>query len=262
MQRVTWRAQAPALRELSLLVSKCRRTSVYADLYNPRAFLDNAPVGSGRSGDMSRSGKGLRRTTVNATGGLSRTSLPDNVPPLIPNLASEQLADPLQWPADTASALVQDVSIDHRRPNVTVPKEFLHGPNVIARFNQVRGERVAERVGRRALVQAGFTSRRLDRLLHVGFVIVVTISNSGWFIHVVGRSRKHPLPDPIPVRMGELTGQGGRQCGCAAPVQEPGLPACRCESMPPGRGVIQQPAVGGAGSRSTSHTSCHHVCCG
>jgi hypothetical protein len=36
--------------------------------------------------------------------------------------------------------------IDHRRRNICVPKEFLHGPDVAARLEQVRREGVPERI--------------------------------------------------------------------------------------------------------------------
>jgi len=40
--------------------------------------------------------------------------------------------------ADASSVPIENVSVDHRRSNVTVAKQFLHGADVVARFDQVR----------------------------------------------------------------------------------------------------------------------------
>ena len=43
---------------------------------------------------------------------------------------------------------IQHVGVDHCGPNVFVAQQFLHGTDVVAGFDQVRGEAVPERVGR------------------------------------------------------------------------------------------------------------------
>ena len=50
---------------------------------------------------------------------------------------------PIQGTDHSASAAVQHVRVDHRRADVGVPEQFLNRPDVITRFEQVRGERVA-----------------------------------------------------------------------------------------------------------------------
>ena len=37
--------------------------------------------------------------------------------------------------------------VDHGRRDVLVPQEFLDGPDIVARFEEVGGETVAERMG-------------------------------------------------------------------------------------------------------------------
>ncbi len=49
---------------------------------------------------------------------------------------------------DAAASFVQNVRVDHRRPNVLVAQQFLYGPDVVASFDQVGGEAVPEGVGR------------------------------------------------------------------------------------------------------------------
>ena len=36
------------------------------------------------------------------------------------------------WTADTTSTSIQNMGVDHRRANVLVPQEFLHGADVVA----------------------------------------------------------------------------------------------------------------------------------
>ena len=40
--------------------------------------------------------------------------------------------------ADAVSAPIENVSIDHRRPNVAVAEEFLYGKDVVARFATIQ----------------------------------------------------------------------------------------------------------------------------
>ena len=47
------------------------------------------------------------------------------------------------YPSPTA---LQHVRIDHRRTDVLVPQEFLHGPAIVAVLQQVRGKAVSERI--------------------------------------------------------------------------------------------------------------------
>ena len=45
------------------------------------------------------------------------------------------------WTADATSASIQNMGVDHRRANVLVPQEFLHGADVVAVGQQMGGER-------------------------------------------------------------------------------------------------------------------------
>jgi len=59
---------------------------------------------------------------------------------------------------DAASAAVQDVGVNHRRANVLVAQQFLHGAETSAIGQQVRGERMAERVAGDSSVSARLTA--------------------------------------------------------------------------------------------------------
>ena len=52
----------------------------------------------------------------------------------------------IQWAPDTGAFSVQDMGVDHRRLEVLVIRELLDRADVVAVFQEVRGEGVAERV--------------------------------------------------------------------------------------------------------------------
>ena len=58
------------------------------------------------------------------------------------DLSQPQL-DPIQRTLDAESAPVQHVRVDHRRGDIRVLEEFLHGADVRAGFEEVRGERAS-----------------------------------------------------------------------------------------------------------------------
>jgi hypothetical protein len=66
--------------------------------------------------------------------------------------------------ADATAALVQNVSINHRRPNVTVTKEFLCRADIMARLDQMGCERVTAETRRRS-----FPKHRAAILISLAF---------------------------------------------------------------------------------------------
>ena len=46
----------------------------------------------------------------------------------------------VEWAAHAASAVAQDVSVDHYGRDVAVPQELLHGPDVVSALEQMRGK--------------------------------------------------------------------------------------------------------------------------
>jgi len=86
---------------------------------------------------------------------------------------------PIRWALDSARPSVQDVGVDLRRAYVTVPEQFLNRTDVMAVFQQVRGERVTEGVAARRFGDPRAPDRVLDRALQHGFVEVVPSPLSG-----------------------------------------------------------------------------------
>ena len=68
---------------------------------------------------------------------------------------------------------VHDVEIRHRRPDVSMPEQFLHPAHVVPRFKQTRRERVAHRVRAHALRDPRRSRGMRQRLLNHGFMQVV-----------------------------------------------------------------------------------------
>ena len=60
---------------------------------------------------------------------------------------------PIEGAAGTQTALVEDVGVDHCRPDVAMAEKLLDRSDVGSGLQQVRGEGVAERVAGHALGQ-------------------------------------------------------------------------------------------------------------
>ena len=60
---------------------------------------------------------------------------------------------------------VEHMGIDHRGADVLVAQQLLHGPNIVAVFQQMCGEGVAQRVTRRRLLNSGSPHRSFYREL-------------------------------------------------------------------------------------------------
>ena len=67
---------------------------------------------------------------------------------------------------DTSATLVQDVSVDLSSPHIRVPQKLLDRSQVVAIFQQVRSERVAQRVAARPLHDSCLADRPPDLPLH------------------------------------------------------------------------------------------------
>ena len=98
--------------------------------------------------------------------------------------------------------------INLRGGYVPVPEEFLHGSDVVAVFQQVSGEGVAEGVGAGALGDAGMPDRVSDRPLKDGLMEVVTAVLAGRSLNVDSGGRGDPLSRPLAAGVGVLAGEG------------------------------------------------------
>lgn len=58
----------------------------------------------------------------------------------------QRLSETVQWTLHTKPSTIQHMCVHHRRADVRMPQQLLHGPNILARLEKVRGERMTERV--------------------------------------------------------------------------------------------------------------------
>jgi hypothetical protein len=128
--------------------------------------------------------------------------------------------DLIQWAPDRQAAAVEDVGVDHGGLDVLMAEEVLHGPNVIAVFQEMGGEGVAEGVASDALSDVRAAGGECDGLLDGAAAGVVAALDAGprVFRNVTGG--EHVLPDPLPAGgrvfpaegVGEVGGtEAGRQ---------------------------------------------------
>ena len=96
----------------------------------------------------------------------------------------------------TQSAPVENMRVDHRRRNIPVPKELLHRPNVGPTLQHMRRETVPQGMTPRPFPQPRLAHRSCHRPLHHGWMQMMPAPLSGLSVHVVARSREHPLPRP------------------------------------------------------------------
>jgi len=60
--------------------------------------------------------------------------------------------------------------VNHRRPDIAVPQQFLDGSNVVSIFDQVGREGVAKGVASDPLGQASFDNRLANSSLYQGLI--------------------------------------------------------------------------------------------
>jgi len=122
--------------------------------------------------------------------------------------------------ADSSASPVQNVGVNHRRFDVTVAKEFLHGPDIIAIGQQVRGEGMPKRVARDSFGQSGLSDSLQDRLLNKRFVNVVPALLAGLGVSPTAFLWEYELPAPLAIGVRILPGQRMRQFHAAVTVRQ------------------------------------------
>lgn len=83
--------------------------------------------------------------------------------------------------ANSEPGFLEHVGVEHRGGDVFMPEELLDGANVVAVFEQVRGETVSEGVAAGGLSQPGGANGELDGVLQVllGKVMAARFSAAG-----------------------------------------------------------------------------------
>lgn len=94
----------------------------------------------------------------------------------IPNVKCQDLTPLLQVGValHRHAGTVEHVGVDHGGADVAVTEKFLNRPDIVTGFQQMRRERVPERVAGNPFGQACFAGSFLDRFLEGGLMNVVT----------------------------------------------------------------------------------------
>jgi len=113
----------------------------------------------------------------------------------------------IQRAAHRQTAALENVGVDHRRPHVLVPQQFLDGPDVVPGLEQVGGKGVPQGVRGHALGDARFLGRLFDGPLQAGRVNVMAADLTAAGVHRTLGRREEILPDELTGRMGVLSFQ-------------------------------------------------------
>ena len=74
---------------------------------------------------------------------------------------------------------IEDMGIDHGRRNILMSEEFLNGADIVACFQQMSGEAMAEGMTTDGLVGLGSQDCLMDRLLKATLVSVMASNLAG-----------------------------------------------------------------------------------
>lgn len=89
------------------------------------------------------------------------------------------------------------MGVDHGRCDVGVAEQLLDGSDVVAGFEQMRSERVAECVTRCPFGEARRLHGYTEAALNHAFVQMVPSLLAGDGVAIASRCRKDPLPGPF-----------------------------------------------------------------
>ena len=104
---------------------------------------------------------------------------------------------PVQGTPDPSATLVQDMGVDHGGADVFVAEELLDGTDVVAVFQEVGRERVAQRVAGDPLPQTHLPHGNLHSSLDDGFVQVVSAELARPLVPVEPGCGKEPLSSQL-----------------------------------------------------------------
>jgi len=128
----------------------------------------------------------------------------------------------IQWAAHGEAAAIKDVSVNHGSLHIRVAEEFLHSPDIIPGFEEVGGERVAERMAGGVFGNTGSAHSLFEGPLQARGVYVVTAHDVGARVpgQRPGWKDTRSVPCPFPVSGGILALQGhGKIHRAVAPGQ-------------------------------------------
>ena len=118
------------------------------------------------------------------------------------------------------------MGVNHRNLDVLVTEKFLNCPDVVARFQELRGEGMTECVAGGPFGQIGPFHRAVDRLLDDRFVNVMVSLFARLWVFTAVLLRKDPLPAPLLGSVGVFTVEGVWQENATPTVGQVALVDC------------------------------------
>src|ERR1044072_6491755 len=103
------------------------------------------------------------------------------------------------------------MGVDHRRGDIAMAEELLHGADVLSALQQMRGERMAQGVTARALRKTSGRHGLFHRTLYDRLVQVMPALGIVLVVFPTRRGRKNPLPWPFRRGIGELAVERRRE---------------------------------------------------
>jgi len=100
------------------------------------------------------------------------------------------------------------MGVNHRRLDILVPEQFLHRSDIVARFEQVRGEAVTKCVAGDPFVQSRQLRRETDLLLETAGAYVVSAHDAGPRVERKPATGEDVLPNPFAIGGRELAFEG------------------------------------------------------
>ena len=141
-----------------------------------------------------------------------------------------------------------------------MPKQFLHAPDVVTVFQQVRRERMPEHVRAHPLRETGSTRRGRDFLLYHRLVEVKPRGRSPLRVAANPRGRKHELPGPVRGGVGVFAGERERQDGTSVTLRQVALVLALHFALPKSAWIDGRGRLGGRGSGVTETASSETDC--
>jgi hypothetical protein len=105
--------------------------------------------------------------------------------------------DLIQWAPDCETSAVEDVGVDHGGLDVLMAEEVLHSPNVIAVFQEMGGEGMAEGMAADVFGEMGAVGGEVDGPLEGGAAGVVPAADPGPRVGRDFSGGEDELPDPL-----------------------------------------------------------------
>lgn len=137
----------------------------------------------------------------------------------------------IRWTSHSATTLVQNMGVNHRRAYICMSKQFLDGTDVISIGQKMRCERMPEAVTCHPLRDTAPARRHRDCPLQNGLMQMVSPNLARGAVTILPASRKHPLPGPISWRAMQFHPQRMRKLDVTTPVRDIALvkPLCSDE---------------------------------